>query len=123
MESRLITLAEKASGRNVDVADAACFGELWPFMPSVRTVSQQSSCVGFVQRIPAHTRPQDFLKKGVLYAVLLLGSLTHLVLNRFVCFNGIYLSIYLPIFLSLSLYIYIYVSLSLYIYIYIFRES
>ena len=40
-------------------------------------VSQQRSCVGFVDSVASHTT--RFLTKGVLCAVLLLGSLAHLV--------------------------------------------
>jgi hypothetical protein len=44
-------------------------------MPSVRTMFQERYRVNFVQSTAAHTK--RFLKKGVLYAVLPLGSLAH----------------------------------------------
>jgi len=61
-------------------------------IPAARTMFQQRSYVGFSQSTAAHTT--RFLKKGVLCAMLLLGSLAHLVflyphpLKSIVCLEG-----------------------------------
>ena len=76
-----IIISRNSDWKSVDVADAACCDELWPLIPSMFTMSQQRSCVDFVQSTAAHTSAKCKCTVCRRESFWLLGSLAHLVFS------------------------------------------